>query len=126
MPLEVRIVRKPVLCGVKYVPLETPGGSPGVGNPGVANGRGGAAVGKRVAVLVAVKFSAPIEVTVGVNVSGVLVEVAKRFRVGKGVWLGGGVGVTGMGGGVELAPNCGRRIFGKPEQPARIDPRRKS
>jgi hypothetical protein len=120
MLLEVRIVRKPVAWGVKYVPPEGTTGTPGVGRDCV-----GAGVGNRVAVFVAVNSSAPMDVTVGVKVSGVLVEVAKRFWVGRGVWLGGGVGVTMTGGGVGLAPSCGSLISGRPEQPARNTPRRK-
>jgi hypothetical protein len=77
----------------------------------------GAEVGKAVAVFVAVNSSAPIDVTVGVKVSGVLVAVAKRFCVGIGVLLGAVVGVSTGGGCVSVAPNCGRLIFGKPEQP---------
>ena len=45
-----------------------------------------------------VNNSAPIAVTVGVNVSGVLVEVAKRFWVGIGVAVENGVGVSAGGG----------------------------
>jgi hypothetical protein len=63
--------------------------------------RKGTVVGSSVTVPVGVKFSAPIWVTVGVNVRGVGVEVAKRFWVGAGVMLGVGVLVlAGMGVGV--------------------------
>jgi hypothetical protein len=65
-------------------------------------------VGKSVAVPVGVKNSAPICVTVGVNVRGVLVEVAKRFCVGAGVMLGTGVCVASGGIGVGVAINCAR------------------
>ncbi len=80
------------------------------------------AVGNTISVLVGVKRSAPIIVTVGVKVSGVGVEVAKRFCVGIGVSLGDGVCVAGGGGGVAVASNCGILMFGKPEQPARKIP----
>jgi hypothetical protein len=80
-------------------------------------------VGKRVAVLVGVNNSAPIEVTVGVYVSGVRVEVANRFWVGAGVWLGAAVGVVRVGGELGVAPNCGRLISGRLEQLARTIPR---
>lgn len=93
-------------------PLAAPGGNPGVGKLRV-----GAEVGKAVAVFVGVNNSAPIEVTVGVKVSGVLVEVAKRFCVGIGVLLANSVGVSTGGGCVAVAPSWGRLIFGKPEQP---------
>ena len=54
-----------------------------------------------VGVMVGVNNSAPIWVTVGVKVSGVLVDVAKRFCVGAGVSVGTNVGVsTGGGDGV--------------------------
>ena len=66
--------------------MTAPGGNPGVGN------------GSSVTVPVGVNSSAPIEVTVGVKVSGVLVEVAKRFCVGAGVILGTGVVVGAAGG----------------------------
>jgi len=89
-----------------------------VGNASV--GRTG--VGKAVAVFVGVNNSAPIAVTVGVKVSGVLVEVAKRFCVGIGVLLTNGVGVLVGGGEVGLAMNCGSLIFGKAEQLARSIP----
>lgn len=56
-------------------------------------------VGKSVGVTVGVNNSAPIAVTVGVNVMGVLVEVAKRFWVGAGVLDGANVAVTRSGGG---------------------------
>ncbi len=48
-----------------------------MGNPGV--GKAWEIVAKGVAVIVGVNNSAPIAVTVGVKVSGVLVDVAKRF-----------------------------------------------
>lgn len=67
-------------------PLRTPGARPTVGK------------GSSVAVPVGVNNSAPICVTVGVNVSGVLVEVANRFFVGAGVMLGVGVAVLSAGG----------------------------
>jgi len=54
-------------------------------------------------------------VTVGVNVSGVGVEVAKRFCVGMGVSLIKGVAVSAGGVGVREASSGGRL-----EQPARI------
>lgn len=54
-------------------------------------------VGKSVTVPVGVNNSAPIWVTVGVNVIGVLVEVAKRFWVGAGVMLAVAVGVSTNG-----------------------------
>ena len=75
------------------------------------------------AVRVGVHKSAPMDVTVGVKVSGVGVEVANRFCVGMGVLLTAGVPVpAGDGGGVGVASNCGRLRFGKPEQPARKIP----
>lgn len=74
-------------------------------------------------VRVGVNNSAPMEVTVGVKVSGVGVEVANRFCVGIGVLLTAEVSVSaGCGSGVGVASNCGRLIFGKPEQPARKIP----
>ena len=51
-------------------------------------------IGNSVAVPVGVNNSAPICVTVGVKVSGVLVEVANRFCVGAGVMLAVGVGLS--------------------------------
>jgi len=68
---------------------------------------------------VGVNRSAPIAVTVGVNVSGVLVAVAKRFWVGAGVALGKRVGVFAGASGVLVAPSDGRLIFERPEQPAK-------
>src|SRR5215211_6190315 len=65
---EIKIVRKPVLTGVKKFPLIAFAGKLGVG--------------KSVAVMVGVNNSAPNAVTVGVNVSGVGVDVAKRFCEG--------------------------------------------
>ena len=76
-------------------------------------------VAKGVAVPVGVNSSAPIWVTVGVKVRGVLVEVAKRFWVGMGVLLENGVGVSVDGGWVGVAASCGSWIFGRPEQPVR-------
>jgi hypothetical protein len=110
--LESRTLVKPTLSEVKMPTLASPGGNPGVGKLSV-----GAEVGKAVAVFVGVNNSAPIEVTVGVKVSGVLVAVAKRFSVGIGVLLGNLVGVSTGGGCVAVAPSCGRSIFGKPEHP---------
>jgi len=79
-----------------------------------------------VSVLVGVNNSAPSAVTVGVNVSGVLVAVANRFWVGIGVALINGVGVSTGKGGVGVTLNCGRLIFGKPpEQLARNVPNRR-
>ena len=66
----------------------------------------GKLVGKSVAVPVGVNNSAPIWVTVGVYVRGVLVAVAKRFCVGAGVTLSVGVGVSSMGAGVGVMINC--------------------
>jgi hypothetical protein len=109
--LENKMERKPAPSGVNKPSLDGPGRDPGVG---VA--RTGTGVGKVVAVLVAVNDSAPINVTVGVKVSGVLVEVAKRFCVGVDVRIGAGVGVSAGGGEVGVAINCGRLILGKPEQ----------
>lgn len=63
-------------------------------------------VGKGVSVLVGVNSSAPMAVTVGVNVRGVLVEVAKRFWVGIGVTLSNGVAVSAGGGGVGEVISC--------------------
>ncbi len=83
----MRTVRKPTLTGVKRFPLTTAGGNtPGTGD------------GKSVAVPVGVNNSAPIWVTVGVKVRGVLVDVAKRFCVGAGVMLAVGVGGLFAGG----------------------------
>ena len=84
------------------------------GSPGVGVGR------DPVGVRVGVNNSAPIDVTVGVKVSGVGVEVAHRFCVGMGVLLAAGVSVSAGGVGVN---NCGMLIFGKPVQPARKIPR---
>jgi hypothetical protein len=108
------MLRKPILFGVKYSPFSAPGGNPDVG--------GLCVIRKEVAVIVGVNNSAPIAVTVGVNVSGVLVEVAKRFGVGMGVLLENGVAVSTGGGRVAVARNCGTLILGKPEQPARNVP----
>lgn len=73
--------------------------------------------------MVGVNNSAPNAVTVGVNVRGVLVEVAKRFWVGMGVALEKGVDVAAGGGAVGDAPNCG--MFCKAVQLERkIDNRR--
>ena len=110
---------KPTLSGAKTSPLAAPGGKPGDGKLSV-----GAEVGKAVAVFVCVNSSAPIEVTVGVKVSGVLVEVAKRFCVGMGVLLGAFVGVSTGGGCVAVAPSGGRLMSGKPEQPLKKSPNR--
>jgi len=86
----------------------------------------GRLTGTLVSVLVGVNNSAPSAVTVGVNVSGVGVEVANRFWVGMGVALINGVGVSTGIGGVAVALNEGRLIFGKPpEQPARRVPNRR-
>ena len=74
------------------------------------------------AVLVGVNNSAPTNVTVGVKVSGVLVNVAKRSCVGTGVLLESGVGESTGGGGVAVAISCGRLIFDNSEQPARRTP----
>ncbi len=94
--------------------LAAPWGTPGV------------EVGKTICVrvLVGVNSSAPMDVTVGVKVSGVEVDVANRFWVGIGVSVGAevGVGEAAGGGGVAVARNCGILIFGKPEQPARKIP----
>lgn len=84
------------------MPLTTAGGKPGVG--------------KGVSVLVGVNNSAPICVTVGVNVIGVLVEVAKRFCVGAGVSVENGVAVSVGGTGVGVIIN--RPRSGSAEQPA--------
>lgn len=76
-----------------------------------------------VSVLVGVNNSAPIAVTVGVNVRGVLVEVAKRFWVGIGVALANGVCVSAGGGAVGDVISC--PTFCKAVQPERkIDNRR--
>ena len=91
------------------------------GNPNVGDIP---AVGKGVSVLVGVNNSAPRAVTVGVNVSGVLVEVAKRFCVGIGVALENGVDVSAGGGGVGDVISC--PTFCKAVQPERkIDSRRR-
>ena len=91
------------------MPLNASGGKPGVG--------------KGVSVLVGVNSSAPIAVTVSVNVSGVLVEVAKRFWVGIGVALSKGVAVETGGGAVGDLISC--PTFCKAVQPERkIDNRR--
>ena len=72
---------------------------------------------------VGVNNSAPIAVTVGVNVRGVLVEVAKRFCVGIGVALTNGVRVSAGGGAVGDVISC--PTFCKAVQPERkIDNRR--
>ena len=75
-------------------------------------------VGKSVAVIVGVNNSAPSAVTVGVNVSGVAVDVAKRFCDGMGetVCVGEAVpaGGTGVGDAIKAA------ISGNAEQPVRI------
>ena len=78
---------------------------------------GNPAVGKGVSVLVGVNNSAPIAVTVGVNVSGVLVEVAKRFCVGMGVALTKGVFVSAAGGAVGEVTSCA--TFCRAVQPER-------
>ena len=82
--------------------------------PNAAGGK--PAVGIGVSVLVGVNNSAPMAVTVGVNVRGVLVEVAKRFCVEIGVTLTNGVGVSAGGGTVGDAISCPRLIFGKAVQ----------
>lgn len=56
-------------------------------------------------------------VTVGVNVSGVLVDVANMFCVGMGVSVGARVKVAVAGGGVGVARTNG--MFGSPAQPER-------
>jgi len=86
----------------------------------------GRSIGTSVSVLVGVNNSAPSAVTVGVNVSGVGEEVANRFWVGRGVALINGLGVSTGTGGVAVALNEGRLMFGKPpEQPARNVPNRR-
>lgn len=80
------------------------------GSPKVGAGSG-------VSVCVGVNSSAPICVTVGVNVSGVLVEVAKRFCVGMGVTLTKGVLVSAGGGAVGEVTSCA--TFCKAVQPER-------
>ena len=82
-----------------------------------------ASVGNPVSVLVGVNNSAPRAVGVGVNVSGVDVEVAKRFCVGMGVSLINRVGVSEGGTGVGEVSSGGRLI---PEQPARRIAREKA
>ena len=74
-------------------------------------------MGKSVGVTVGVNNSAPSAVTVGVNVSGVAVEVAKRFCDGMGVTVscGPGVSVAGTGVGVIIKP----AISDNAEQPER-------
>jgi hypothetical protein len=74
-------------------------------------------VGKSVAVAVGVNNSAPRAVTVGVYVSGVGVDVAKRFCAGLGVMVtdGAGVAVAGTGVGVLINPV----ISDNAEQPER-------
>jgi hypothetical protein len=94
------MLRNPVLCGVKKALPDAVEGTPCVGRTRVAGG-----VGKRVAVLVGVNSSAPMDVTVGVNVSGVLVEVANRFWVGIAVSLAGGVAVSAARDGDGVAPS---------------------
>ena len=121
--LDTRIVTKPVPTGVKYVPLVTPGGSPGVNDPTVGRACVGTAVGNRVGVSVGVNNSAPTKVTVGVNVRGVLVDMANRSCVGRAVFDGVGVAVSAGGGEVCVAPSCGRLISGRPEQAVRNNPR---
>jgi hypothetical protein len=107
---ETRTARKPVLCGVKKSLLDGSRGISGVGK----------SVGISVAVPVGVYKSAPSDVTVGVAVSGVGVEVANRFCVGMGVSLTKGVAVSVGRGGVGEASKDGR--FGRPEQPTRMIP----
>ena len=111
MLFEINTAVKPTLTGVKI---------PASGTLTC----GGAAVGrmKGVSVLVGVKRSAPSAVTVGVKVSGVLVEVAKKFCVGIGVTVGMGVKV-GEGRGVAVAASCER--FGRAEQPGTSIARRR-
>lgn len=74
-------------------------------------------MGKSVAVAVGVNNSAPSAVTVGVNVSGVAVEVAKRFCgvIGVTVFRGAGVSIVGTGVGVMIKP----AISDNAEQPVR-------
>jgi hypothetical protein len=105
VPFETRMARKPLLCGVKKSLLAGSRGISGVGK----------SVGISVAVPVGVYKSAPIDVTVGVNVTSVGVEVANKFWVGIGVSLINGVGVSVGGGNVGVASKAGR--FGSPEQP---------
>ena len=86
----------------------------------------GRSTGTLVSVFVGVNNSAPSAVTVGVKVNGVGVEVANKFWVGMGVALINGVGVSTGTGGVAVALNGGRLMFGKPpEQPARNVPNRR-
>jgi hypothetical protein len=74
----MRTAKKPSFLGVRKSALGILGGGPNVGRGvgvslGVASGNNG--------------------VSVGVKVTGVLVVVAKRSRVGKGVTVGAGVNV---------------------------------
>ncbi len=82
-------------------------------------------MGTGIRVLVAVNRSAPMAVTVGVKVIGVVVEVANKFCVGIGVSLTNGVFVAVGAGAVGVTRNWGRLIFGRPEQPVRKIPRRR-
>jgi hypothetical protein len=104
-----------MVFGVKISPLIAFVDTPTVGKLSIG-------VGKGVVVRVGVNNSAPINVTVGVNVRGVLVDVAKRFCVGLAVWLGAGVGLWTGGGGVADALNAGTLMLGRAEQPARKTP----
>ena len=74
-------------------------------------------VGKSVAVSVGVNNSAPRAVTVGVKVSGVGVDVAKRFWAGLGVTVADGAGVSVAGTGVGVLSNP--LISDNAEQPER-------
>lgn len=62
-------------------------------------------------------------VSVGVKVTGVLVDVAKRSCVGKSVTVGAGVKVLGGGGGVGV--NTSSRTGDNAEQPLRNIPNRR-
>jgi len=83
---------------------------------------GGPKVGRGVGVSVG-GCSGKNGVSVGVKVTGVLVDVAKRSCVGIRVTVGAGVSVLGGGGGVGVDTNC--RIGDKAEQLLRNIPIRR-
>ena len=83
---------------------------------------GGPKVGRAVGVPVG-GCSCKNGVSVGVKVTGVLVDVAKRSCVGIRVTVGPGVSVLGGGCGVGVATSC--RMGDKAEQPLRNIPNRK-
>ena len=81
---------------------------------------GGPNVGRGVGVSLGVA-SGKNGVSVGVKVTGVLVDVAKRSRVGMSVTVGAGVKVLGGGGAVGVFRSC--NTGDKAEQPLRKIPR---